>query len=84
LSRSEEEIKAKMNETLDVVRAQTTKIDSIDQLMDGMRQQIIDLQAAAGASHEILNIANAFFNEAKGQSDKIDQVIIENVPPVPA
>jgi hypothetical protein len=78
---SVEEIKAKIAATLEEVKAQTTKIASIDTLMDGMRQQIIDLAAAAGASDEILSGIGQVFDEAKTNSATIDAVITENTTP---
>ena len=78
---SQAEIKAKLDETLEKVRGIDTRVDSIDTLMDGMRQQLIDALAAAGASQEVLDAANAVYDAASGASAKIDAVITENTPP---
>ena len=75
------EIKVKLDETLAEVTAQTTKIDSIDALMDGLRQQIIDLTAAAEAPQEVLDAINAVFAAAQANTAKIDAAIAENTPP---
>lgn len=76
-------IKQKIAETLVEVTAQGTKVDSIDALMDGMRQQIADLLAAQGASDEILATVSQVFDEAKKVSTKIDVAIAENTPAEP-
>ena len=75
------EIKARIAETLQKVAACGTRIDSIDALMDGYRQQIIDLMAAAGASEEIMEGVNLVFAEAMSVTAKADAAINENTVP---
>lgn len=76
-------IKQKIAETLTEVTAQGTKVDSIDALMDGMRDQIAALLASQGASDEILATITQVFDEAKKNSAKIDVAIAENTPAEP-
>lgn len=76
-----DEIRQKIANTLSEVRSQGTKIASINSLMDGMRQQIIDLAAAGGASQEVLEGLSIIFEEAKKNSADINTAIAENTAP---
>ena len=77
-------IMATLDEILAEVTAQTTKIDSIDTLLDGMRQQIADLIAAQGnVPAELQAKIDAVFVAAQANSAKIDTAIAENTPPEP-
>jgi peroxiredoxin family protein len=80
---SQEEIKQKIADTLVEVAACGTRLDSIDTLMDGYRQTILDLMAAAGASQEIMDGVSAVFDEAKKVTAKADAAITENTPVPP-
>lgn len=72
---------ANIDEILAEVSAQTSKIDGIDALMDGMRKQIADLIASQGnIPEELQQKIDAVFATAKQNSDKIDAAIAENVP----
>ena len=80
----EDRIMATLDEILAEVTAQTTKIDSIDTLLDGMRQQIADLIAAQGnVPAELQAKIDAVFVAAQANSAKIDTAIAENTPPEP-
>ena len=80
----EEKLMATLDEILAEVTAQTTKIDSIDTLLDGMRQQIADLIAAQGnVPAELQAKIDAVFVAAQANSAKIDTAIAENTPPEP-
>lgn len=72
---------ATLDEVLAEVTAQTNKLDSIDALLDGLRQQVADLLAAQGGIPEALQQKiDEVFTAAQGVTQKIDAAIAENTP----
>ena len=75
---------ATLQEVIEEVRAQRSKIDGIDALFDGLRQQLLDALAQIGTvTPEMQAEIDTLFAEAKQNSDKIDQAIAENTPTPP-
>jgi len=79
-----DDINARLDETLEEVRVQSTKIDSINALADGLRQQIADLLAQSGVPQAVLDKVNLVFDAVKAQGAKVDETLNENTPPQPA
>jgi len=79
-----DDINIRLDETLEEVRVQSTKIDSINALADGLRQQIADLLAQSGVPQAVLDKVNLVFDAVKAQGVKVDETLNENTPPQPA
>ena len=72
---------ATLDEILAEVTAQTSKLDSLDTLLDGLRQQVADLLAAQGDIPIALQQKiDEVFTAARANSQKIDAAIAENTP----
>ena len=78
LNRRLERLMATLQEVLDLVRAQKTKIESINTLMDGMRANIAQLLINAGADQTTQQLVDQLFDAAKDNASAIDEAINEN------
>lgn len=77
LTRKLEKIMHTLEEVLDLVRAQKTKIDSLNSLMDGIRQQIKDALGGTVTPSMQMRI-DQVFDAAKDNADALDEAITEN------
>jgi hypothetical protein len=73
-----EKIMASLAETLAAVTAESTRVDSIDALLEGLAAQI----KAGGLSAADQATVDAIFASATAASAKIDVAIAANTPPV--
>jgi len=71
-------VQERLREVLESVKSQNTKIDSINTLMDGMRNEIQRLLENAGTDDTTKALVDQLFDAAKANSDKIDEAIAEN------
>ena len=78
LTRRMEFLMAKLQDVLEIVRAQKTKIESINVLMDGMRANIAQLLVNAGADQTTQQLVDQVFEAAMENSSAIDEAITEN------
>jgi predicted butyrate kinase (DUF1464 family) len=75
-----EQIMATLDELLANVTAQTTRIDSLNTLMDGIRQQLADALSGMVIAPEVQRKIDAVFAAAQTNAAKIEEAIAENTP----
>jgi ABC-type transporter Mla subunit MlaD len=78
------EIMATMQEVLDEVTAQTTKLDSVIALIDGLKSQLADLLSGVVVPPAVQAQIDNLFSQAKTNAAKISDALDENVEPPPA
>lgn len=79
-----DDINARLDQTLEEVRIQTTEIDGINTLADGLRLQILELMKNTGVSQAVLTKVDTLFTALRAQGEKVHEVLVENTPPPPA
>ena len=73
-------IMATLDEILANVTAQATRIDSLNTLMDGIRQQLADALSGAVIPADVQRKIDAVFAAAQVNAAKIEEAIRENTP----
>lgn len=71
---------ASLDELLALVRENNTMIDGLNTLLDGLRQQVLDILSGAAIPAPIQAKVDAVFAEAIDQRAKLTEVITENTP----
>jgi len=72
-----------LDETLTLVTAEPTRLDSIIALINGLKQQLADALAGATLSPSVQAKVDAMFDAATASAGKIDTAIQTGNPPVP-
>ncbi len=72
---------ATLQETLDLVTAESTTVDSAIALINGLRQQVADFLSGASVSPTVQAGVDAIFAAATAQKGKLDDALAANVPP---
>lgn len=85
IERKENEIMATLDELLATVSAQSTRIASLNTLMDGIRQQLLDALSGTVLPPAVQQKINTIFDVANANAVAIDEAIAENTlePTVP-
>ena len=78
-----EAIMATLQEVLDQVTTEDSKVDSIIALLNGVEQQLKDALSGATLPPAVQAQVDAVFAKAKGSADKIDAAITANTPAPP-
>lgn len=73
-----------LDEVLQQVTDEDTKVDSIITMLSGVEQQLKDALAGVTLPPAVQAKVDAVFAKAKGSADKIDAAIAANTPPTPA
>lgn len=71
-------VQARLREVIEVVKSQSTRIDSLNTLMDGMRNEIQRLLVNAGTDDTTMALVDQLFDEAKRNDEAIDAALAEN------
>lgn len=75
-----QELKDRLAATLAVVTAETSRITSVEALLDGLRQQVGDLLEGAVPADVVAQVEE-IFNVAQNNSAEIDRALNAGVPP---
>jgi dsDNA-binding SOS-regulon protein len=67
-----------LDEVLSVVTAQTTKIDSLSELIAGLRQQVADALSGATLPQSVQSKVDAVFDDLEQNTAKIDTALATN------
>lgn len=78
-----EEIMATLDEILEVVAAEGTKLDSLNVLVDGIRQQLADVLAGVTLPPGVQAQIDQVFTNIQANVAKVDEAIAENTPSEP-
>lgn len=81
LRNMEGRLMATLDETLAEVTAESTKLDSIQALIDGIRQQLADALAGSGISADGQAKIDAIFAGLTANTAKIDRALTANTGP---
>jgi ABC-type transporter Mla subunit MlaD len=81
---AKEKIMATLDEILDAVAAEGSKIDSLNVLVDGIRQQLADALAnVGGVTPEMQAKIDQVFSNVTANMGKVQEAIDENTPAQP-
>lgn len=69
-----------LQETLDLVTAEDTTVDSVIVLIDGLKQQVGDLLSGANIPPAVQTQVDAIFDAATKSKGKLDAALAANVP----
>lgn len=84
LNQKESAIMATLDDVLQEISDESSKIDSYEALFNGLQQQLTDALKNSGTVTPAMQAQiDAVFNAAKQNSDKIDAAISANAPPTP-
>lgn len=75
-------IMATLDQILESVAAESTKLDSVIALVDGLKQQLADALAGTTLPPAVQAKVDAIFAGAESNAGKIADALDENVPPV--
>lgn len=73
-------IMASLNETLQLIRSNTTILQGLDTLLDGLRDQVAQVLAGTVIPAPVQEKIDAIFAEAQLQGAQLAQVLTENTP----
>jgi uncharacterized protein YoxC len=71
-------VQERLREVIEVVKSQNSKIDSLNTLMDGMRNEVQRLLTNAGTDDTTMALVDQLFDSAKANSEAIDAALAEN------
>lgn len=75
---------ATLDDILAIVQAQDTALDSVRQLISGLKQQVADLLAGTVLPESVQAKVNEVFAAAEKNSAEIAEALAENVPTEPS
>lgn len=78
INRKLEKIMHSLDELLDAVASQQTKIDSITKLLDGLHQQVYDALGKTNLTPSMQMRLDQVFDQIKAQGDELDAAISAN------
>lgn len=77
----QEAIMATLDQVLQDVTDESTRLDSISALIDGLRKQIADILSGANLPPDVQAKVDAIFTAAEANKAKIDAALNANAPP---
>ncbi len=81
LTRKVDAMAKTLQEVLDAVAAEDTKIDGIIALVGGLKQQLADALSGTTLPPDVQAKVDALFDKATASAGKIDAALSANVPP---